>query len=137
MRRLILTTVLAVMAVLTPRGTLAQGMNPPSVLGGGESGDGEAPKIEDLLDDEKLATLDGQRVVRVDVTGNRRVSGDDIRANVGTRRGMTFDHKRLARDIRTLYNLGFFSDIRVFVSEEKEGVAIAIEVVEKAAINEI
>jgi outer membrane protein insertion porin family len=129
--------VLATVVTHLPRTADTQGLEPPSLLGGGEPSAEEGPAIEDMIDDEQLAALAGQRVVRVDVTGNRRVSGDDIRANVGTRRGMTFDQKRLARDIRTLYNLGFFSDVRVFVSEEEGGVAIAFDVVEKAAINEI
>jgi outer membrane protein insertion porin family len=136
MRQLILIVTLAAIAVCAPCDILAQALPPPSLLGGDSGGEGD-PDVEALLEDEKLTSLEGRRVVRVDVTGNRRVSGDDIRANVGTRRGMTFDRRRLARDIRTLYNLGFFSDIRVFVGEEEEGVAVAFEVVEKAAINEI
>lgn len=81
--------------------------------------------------------LKGLPVVRVETEGNRRVSSDDIRVNIGTRRGMAFDSSRVARDIRALYALGFFSDIQVSVSRVESGVVLKFKLIEKAAVNEV
>lgn len=79
----------------------------------------------------------GEKIVDIEVGGNRRVAADDIRANIGTRRGMPYDPKRVARDIRALYTLGLFSDVTVSMKSVAGGVILAYEVKEKAAITEI
>ena len=76
-------------------------------------------------------------MVDVTIEGNRRVGADDIRANIGTRKGMTFNAGRISRDITTLYNLGFFSDVQAFINEAPDGVIVTFLVTEKRAIAEI
>ena len=122
---------------------LAGDLTPPAILGGSEL------DIPDEDEDEDDATVverldigkafKGFKVVKVEVTGNRRVGSDDIRANIGTRVGMSFEPARAARDIRSLYTLGFFSDVKVSLTEAEDGAGVILkfEVVEKGAVNEI
>ncbi len=109
----------------------AQGLTPPGILGGGESimgGETAESEGEDLA---------GRKVVDVKIEGNRRVSADDIRVNIGTRRGMKHNPIRVARDVRSLYDLGFFSDIQVTIEEAEDGVVLSYTVAEKPAVNEV
>ncbi|MCP4675642.1 MAG: outer membrane protein assembly factor BamA [Deltaproteobacteria bacterium] len=108
----------------------SQGLTPPGLLGG--EGDIPVEPIEPDAED-----FQGKKVVDVEVKGHRRVSPDDIRVNIGTRQGMLYDKKRVARDIRALYDLGFFSDIEVNATSTDEGVILTYTVDEKPAVNEI
>jgi outer membrane protein insertion porin family len=107
---------------------------PASILAQGVAGD---PEIE-----KELAELSGPEpkakvIVAVEVTGNRRVASDDIRINIASRPGMTYDEARIAEDIRALYRIGFFSDIKVDRKDRDDGVALIYTVTEKPAINEV
>ncbi len=76
-------------------------------------------------------------VVGIEVEGNRRVGADDIRANIGTRKGMKYNAARIGRDIAAIYNLGFFEDVQVYISEVEGGVLLKFQLSEKRAIHEV
>lgn len=76
-------------------------------------------------------------IVGIEVVGNKRVGADDIRANIGTRKGMKYNAARISRDVKAIYNLGFFNDVQVFVSEVEDGVLLKFELEEKRAISEV
>ena len=120
----------------------AGGLRPPAMLGGDKSAfaqdeAGEAAGQEELPILEVPAELIGKPVVRVDVTGNKRSGADDIRVNIGTRQGMKFDVSRVGRDIKSLHQLGLFSDVNATVIAEGDGVVVTFNVTEKAAVGEI
>ena len=124
-------------------GAQAGGLRPPSILGGGESAFAEEEESEAAGDKEAVPDLEvpaeliGAPVVRVDVTGNKRSGADDIRANIGTRQGMKFDVARVGRDIKSLHQLGLFSDVSASVAAEGDGVVVTYNVTEKAAVAEV
>jgi len=62
----------------------------------------------------------GTTVVEVQVAGNRRIESDAIRAVLSTRVNQPFRPERIRRDIRRVYELGFFRDVQV-VSEDVPG----------------
>ncbi len=76
-------------------------------------------------------------VVDIEVVGNKRVGSNDIRTNISTRPNTVYDEARLARDIRSLYAIGFFSDIKVSLKEHKDGVVVVFSIEEKPAVNEV
>lgn len=76
-------------------------------------------------------------IVGIEVQGNKRVGADDIRANIGTRKGMKYNAARISRDVKAIYNLGFFNDVQVFVTEVEKGVLLRFQLEEKRAINGI
>ena len=61
-------------------------------------------------------------VVRdIRVQGNKRVSEDDIRMAIATKVGQPYEGSRIAFDVRTLYQLGYFNDIQVDKSSIGDG----------------
>jgi outer membrane protein insertion porin family len=62
----------------------------------------------------------GRDVVEVRVAGNRRIESDAIRAVLSTKVGEQLRQQRVARDVRRIYELGFFRDVQV-VSEDVPG----------------
>jgi outer membrane protein insertion porin family len=76
-------------------------------------------------------------VLEVEIRGNRRVEADAIRARIRTAPGAPYDAGQVARDVRSVFEQGFFSDVRVFVDERPEGVRVVFEVEESPIIREI
>ncbi|MDJ0762908.1 MAG: outer membrane protein assembly factor BamA [Myxococcota bacterium] len=115
---------------IPPISAIAQQLTPPGPIGGNaETGAaGDTTNIESLR---------GKTVKEIDISGNRRVSSDDIRVNIGTRPGMAYDPNRVARDIQSLYDLGFFSDIRVNAKLTGDEIFLDYTVKEKPAVNEV
>jgi outer membrane protein insertion porin family len=77
-------------------------------------------------------------ITSIQVRGNRRIPADTIRARIFTRPGDVYDEAALERDFNSLWNTGYFEDIR-FESEEspKGGKIIIIYVQERPTIREI
>ncbi len=73
----------------------------------------------------------GTSVSAVQVTGNRRIEADAIKAVIGTKIGSTLSQRRVAEDVRRIYALGFFHDVRVDISRASDGTAIVTFLVEE------
>ncbi|HEX8106759.1 MAG TPA: outer membrane protein assembly factor BamA [Kofleriaceae bacterium] len=79
------------------------------------------------------STAHAQDIERVEVRGNRRVEAETIRAAVATRPGQALEPARLRSDLRAIWKLGMFSDVRAVT----DGGVLAFEVVERPAIRKI
>lgn len=79
----------------------------------------------------------GETVVDITVRGNAKVESDAVVTLLKTAKGSPLVLATLREDIHTLFNLGYFSDVRVFQKQEGGGVHLVIEVVEKPAITSI
>ncbi len=71
------------------------------------------------------------------VHGNRRIPADTIRARMFTRPGDVYDPAGLERDFNSLWNTGYFDDIRIEREESPKGWIIQVYVKEKPTIREI
>lgn len=75
-----------------------------------------------------------ERVVAIEVEGARRAEPEAIRDAMRTRVGDPVDRTAIAEDIRRIFRLGFFSDIRIDARRTPEGVVLKVIVEEKPAI---
>ena len=71
---------------------------------------------------------------RVRFLGNRRVPASTLRGRIFTKPGDRYDPERLRRDFMSLWNAGFFDDIRVEVEDSEKGKIILFHVQEKPTI---
>lgn len=80
----------------------------------------------------------GETIDRVGVTGNMRVERESILQAVDTEAGQPLAPKSISRDIHRIYQLGYFSDIRVDATETPDGRLVVTYIVkEKPAVAEI
>lgn len=79
----------------------------------------------------------GQTVAAVTIDGLERVSEQVVRSKLEVQAGQAFNARAIARDIRRLYDLGFFTQIKADATPAADGVAIAYIVEEKRIISEI
>ncbi|HZW35805.1 MAG TPA: outer membrane protein assembly factor BamA, partial [Candidatus Deferrimicrobiaceae bacterium] len=74
------------------------------------------------------------RVAAIEVQGARRVSADTIRAAMGTKVGGEFDLSRIREDVKAIYRLGYFTDVRFDADEVPGGYRLTVIVAEKPIV---
>jgi outer membrane protein insertion porin family len=76
-------------------------------------------------------------VSEIVIHGNRRIPADTIRARMFTKPGDVFDQAGLERDFNSLWNTGYFDDLRIEREQSSKGWIIHVYVKEKPTIREI
>ena len=76
-------------------------------------------------------------VQSVDVKGNKTVSSHTVLAKIKTQPGEALSSVTLNEDLKRLYGLGFFTDVRIEQEETPEGVKVLFVVSEKPIISEV
>src|SRR5688572_25440802 len=79
----------------------------------------------------------GQPIGAIKVAGNRRITSDDIVAYLTEQVWQTFSPEGLAKDVRELWNSGFFDDIEVDLEREGGKVSLRFLVRERPNISAI
>ena len=69
--------------------------------------------------------------------GNRRIPAETIRARIFTKPGDVYDQAALERDINSLWNTGYFDDLRIEREASAKGWIIHVYVKVKPTIREI
>ena len=76
-------------------------------------------------------------ISEINVTGNRRIPADTIRAHIYTKPGDIYDPAALERDFNSVWNTGYFEDVRFSREETPKGWRLIVQVKEKPTIREI
>jgi outer membrane protein insertion porin family len=84
-----------------------------------------------------LKILGKERVAHIVIKGNRRIEKDAILGVMQTREGETLSPAHLREDLKAIYKMGYFTDVRMDVSDTPEGRILTVLVKEKPAIREI
>ncbi len=78
------------------------------------------------------------RILEVRVEGNRRVEAAAIQRALVQEKGGVFDPTKTAEDIKSLWRLGYFSDVQLLVQRMPQGgVAYVVRVKERPAVREV
>jgi len=78
-----------------------------------------------------------QVIENIDVHGNRRIPRETVLAHVYTRPGDLYDAASLERDLRSVWNTGYFEDVRVEREASAKGWNVIFYVREKPTIRTI
>lgn len=90
-----------------------------------------------VLAASSLAWGQGEVVTGITVTGNRRIPADTIKAHIFTKPGDIYDPTALERDFNSVWNTGYFEDIKVLREQTPKGWNIIFQVKERPTIREI
>jgi outer membrane protein insertion porin family len=90
-----------------------------------------------LLATATLTWAQNDVVSEIVVSGNRRIPAETIRARIFTKPGDVYDASALERDFNSLWNTGYFEDIKFTREQTPKGWRIAVTVKEKPTIREI
>ena len=100
--------------------------------------------IDQLADTVKRLTLNVYdrvmgvpQIDSVHVAGNRRVEKEAILAVVGTKAGDRLNYNKLDKDLRDIYRMGFFKDVKTETEDGPTGKVITFHVNEKPSVGKI
>jgi outer membrane protein insertion porin family len=81
--------------------------------------------------------VDQPRVLSVGVAGNRFIEKDAVMAEIHTKPGDILSHKQIGRDVRALFDTGYFSNVYVEGIRNSKGVRLIYHVVEYPVVGSI
>ena len=114
----------------------ADGGAPPSPDAGVAAPD--TPEQAPTLQATETELARGQPVAKVAVAGNRRIATEDVLTYMQqTRVGKAFSPDGLTKDVRELWDSGFFDDVEVDLTRRDDGVHIRLLVRERPSIKAI
>ena len=101
-----------------------------------EQADEPAGPVESPAEKTKLSATSelSSQVVEIQVRGNGKVESDAILTLLKTRAGERLNSTYVKEDIKSLFELGYFSDVRFLKMTVPGGINVIIQVVEKPAI---
>lgn len=78
-----------------------------------------------------------ERIVDVEVKGSQRIEASTILSSISTMKGELVSPSKVSRDIKTIYSLGFFNDIKVESESVSGGIKLVFVVEEKPTVKEV
>ena len=93
--------------------------------------------VKQLVRDMSMKLFKREKVAKVLVAGNKRIEADAIKKNIKTKPGDVYIAKSLSQDLKSVYSMGYFEDIRIDAEESDQGKVIIFRVTEKASIRVI
>jgi outer membrane protein insertion porin family len=80
---------------------------------------------------------DQVKVAEITIAGNRRIESPAISNAIKLKVGDNFYEEKIDEDIKSIYNLGFFTDVKAEKSTSEKGVVVTYIVSEKPVVREI
>ncbi len=122
--------------MLSSRPAQAQGPQPPT---------GSTPTSTPYVDDDPVELppteaqlAAGQQIVELTIEGERRISERQIKSLMKwLKPKKPFNPRGMTRDVRALWDSGFFDDIEVDLSRTDDGVRLRLVVQERPSIKEV
>ena len=79
----------------------------------------------------------GFPILGIRVEGANRVGPDTIRRAMESRVGGEFDPAKIRADVKAIYRMGYFSDVKIDAKDEPGGLRLVVLVVEKPIVSSI
>jgi outer membrane protein insertion porin family len=110
---------------------------PQSVFVEGAGVDALTPLIERLAREVGAQAAGREQVADIQVKGNRRIEAEAVKAVLKTKAGGAYSPVRLDEDLRAVWKMGYFDDVRFETSDGPQGKTVVISVVEKPVVREV
>jgi outer membrane protein insertion porin family len=78
-----------------------------------------------------------KEIAAIEVKGNRRIETELIMGNVSSRLGEPLSPDKVREDVKNIYKLGYFEDVRAEVEETPKGVVLVFVVAEKPVLVDV
>jgi len=90
--------------------------------------------VKQLVQDMSMKLFKREKVAKVLIVGNKRIEGDAIKKIIKTKPGEVYLAKSLSQDLKAVYLMGYFEDIRIEAEESPQGKVIIFKIKEKPTI---
>lgn len=93
--------------------------------------------VQKVSRDIGFKLFDRAMIAEIVITGNKRIEVDAIRRYIKTKPGDTYVPSKLSDDLKSIYSMGYFEDIRIESKDVPSGKVIIFHVQEKPTIRRI
>ncbi|MDP2724921.1 MAG: POTRA domain-containing protein, partial [Syntrophales bacterium] len=109
----------------------------PVIFAQGKGPDGIDNIASQLHGDILIRLGAEQRIARIEFKGNRRIESGAINQVIKSATGSIFSDANLSHDIKSIYKMGYFTDVTAQATDSPEGKIITFLVQEKGIITSI
>jgi len=78
-----------------------------------------------------------QVIEKIVIVGNKRISSETIFYYISSAEGSAYDEERLEKDFLSLWNTGFFDEVRILTEDGAQGKIVTFEIKEKMQLQEV
>ena len=93
--------------------------------------------VNKLVQELGLKLFKRQKIMQILITGNNRIEEDAIRRVIKIKEGDLYNLKNLSDELRAIYKMGYFDDIRVEALNVAGGKTITFVITEKPTVRNI
>ncbi|MBI3930120.1 MAG: BamA/TamA family outer membrane protein [Armatimonadetes bacterium] len=97
--------------------------------------EGERPPVEG--EEPEVPSDTAPRIVNIEVEGNQNIPDDEILQVVSTRIGDPLLEPRIRRDMQAIFDLGYFTDVRLDTPYAPGGIRLVFKVLENPMVTDI
>ncbi len=95
------------------------------------------PLVDEVVAQVKSTAMSEETIASIDVEGTRILDKDVVLIRLSMQKGDTYDPKEVNEELKTVYALGYFDDVKVLVSDVTGGKRVVFQVTEKPRIQSI
>jgi outer membrane protein insertion porin family len=103
----------------------------------GKSIDNLADTLSEIVRDVIAYTQRDVIIASISPTGNTRIDSGAISRKVKTKAGDFYDPEKLREDLKAIFKMGYFENVRIKVEESEKGKIVTFDVTEKPIIKSI
>ncbi|HWR03756.1 MAG TPA: outer membrane protein assembly factor BamA [Humidesulfovibrio sp.] len=92
------------------------------------------PAVDELVAKMKGDLMGLDRIVDIEVEGTVALDREVVLMRMATKKGDTLDFKTINADVKTVYDLGYFDDVKALLRDASGGKKLIVRVVEKPRI---
>jgi outer membrane protein insertion porin family len=93
--------------------------------------------LKKLVGELGLKLFQRDKIIEVQIKGNDRIEADAIRRVLKIQAGDVYNLKTISDDLKAVYKMGYFDDVRVEALKEPQGKIITFTVTEKPTVRNI
>ena len=94
-------------------------------------------RVSALAKDIALSVLRLEKVTEVAISGNKRIESEAIKRILKSKEGDLFSAKSIRQDIKAVYKMGYFGDVRVDGAETLDGKVLTFFVEENETVRSV
>lgn len=103
----------------------------------GEGVENLPTSVKEITKDISLVIFKREKIVDVLIEGNNRIEADAIRRLIKAQPGDIYNQNSLSQDLKAVYDMGYFDDIRIEAQTRPDGKIVIFKVKEKPTVRNI
>lgn len=93
--------------------------------------------VDKLAQELAVRIFKRKKILAINVDGNQRIEADAIKRVVKTQPGDIYNLKSLSDDLKAIYAMGYFDDIKIEAETQPDGMIVTFKIKEKPTLRKV